>query len=179
METRKKTEKVLDLLKQELATVQVGRASPSLVENVLVNAYGTKMRVLELAYITAPEPSQIVIKPYDISNVANIRKAILGANLGLNPVVDGEMIRIAIPPLTSERREELVRLVGQRLEGARISTRQIRQEAMKQIDQAFGAKQLSEDDKFRLRGEVQKIVEEFNEKIEEIGRSKEEELKQI
>lgn len=176
-ETRKRMGKVLDLLKQDLATVRVGRASSSLVENVLVDVYGTRMRIMELAFISASEPSQIVIKPYDVSNVDSIRKAILGANLGLNAVVDGELVRIAIPPLTSERREELVVLINKKLEGAKISIRQIRQEAMKKVDQVFEEKQLSEDEKFRLREEVQKTVDEFNEKIENLGKAKEKELR--
>lgn len=175
-ETKEKMGKVLDFLKQEWAAVRVGRASPSLVENVKVLAYGAKMRVLELAYISTPEPNQILIKPYDVSNAENIRKAIFEANLGLNPVAKGELIRIAVSPLTAERREELVKLINQRLEGARISIRQIRQEAMKQIDQAFEEKQLSEDQKFRLREKVQEIVDEFNEKVENLGKSKEQEL---
>jgi len=176
LETRSRMAKVLEMLKQDLATLRIGRASSSLVENVLVLAYGTRMRVLELAYISTPEPNQILIKPYDISNIENIRKAIFEANLGLNPVADGELLRITIPPLTSERREELVKLIGQRLEGARISIRQKRLEAMKQIDQAFEEKQLSEDEKFGLREKVQDIVDEFNEKIEEMGKTKEQEL---
>lgn len=176
-DVRERMEKVLDLLRKDLSTVRVGRASSSLVENVLVDVYGTRMRIMELAFISASEPSQIIIKPYDVSNVDSIRKAILGANLGLNAVVDGELVRIAIPPLTSERREELVRLISQKLEGAKISIRQIRQEAMKKVDQVFEEKQLSEDEKFRLREEVQKTVDEFNEKIENLGKAKEEELR--
>ena len=172
-------EKVLDILKQDLATVRVGRVSSSLVENVLVDAYGTKMRILEIALITTPEPNQIVIKPYDISNIESIRKAILEANLGLTPLADGELVRIVVPPLTSERREELVKLISQRLEGARISIRQVRKDFMGKIERAFEEKQLSEDEKFRLRKRVQEIVDEFNAKIEEIGSKKEQELTQI
>lgn len=178
-ETRTRMEKVIEMLRDGLATVRVGRASSSFVENVLVEVYGTRMRIMELALINTPEPNQIVIKPYDVSNVDSIKKAILQANLGFNAVVDGELVRITIPPLTSERREELVKLIGQKLEGARISIRQVRQEAMKNIDQKFEEKEFSEDEKFRLREEVQKTVDEFNEKIENLGKAKEEELKSL
>lgn len=178
-ETKEKMEKALELLTNELATVRVGRASSSLVENILVEAYGTRMRILELALISTPELNQILIKSYDPGNAEAIKRAVLEANLGLNPVVDAEFIRITIPPLTTERREEMVRLIGQRLEGARISIRQIRQEAMKKVDQDFEAKELSEDEKFRLRGEIQKIVDEVNERIEDLGKAKEQELMEI
>lgn len=177
--TREKMDKTLELLKNELATLRVGRASSSLVENILVEAYGTKMRILELALISSPEPNRILIKAYDPGNVEPISRAILGANLGFSPVVDAEFIRITIPPLTTERREEMVKLIGQRLEGSRISIRQIRQEAMKEIDQDFEAKQFSEDEKFRFRGEIQKTVEEVNEKVENLGKAKEQELMEI
>lgn len=179
VETKEKMEKTLELLREELATVRVGRASPSLVENFLVEAYGTKMRILELALISAPEPHQILIKAYDPANVEKISRAISEANLGLHPVVDGEFVRITIPPLTTERREEMVKLINQRLEGTRISIRQVRQEAMKEIDQSFEEKHLSEDEKFRLRGEIQEIVDDFNERVEELGKAKEQDLMEL
>ena len=176
-ETRERMEKVLEFLRGELAVIRVGRPSPSLVENILVEAYETKLRVLELATILIQEPNQILIKPFDPSNLENIRKAILKANLGLNPVIDEEVIRITIPPLTGEQREAMVKVVGQKMEGARIMVRQIRAEIMKKIERSFEESKISEDEKFRLRKKVQEIVEEFNKRIEEISEAKKKELR--
>lgn len=169
-------EKIVEVLKDDLATVRTGRASPALVEGLEIEAYGVKMRLVELAHITAPEPRQILIRVYDPGNCGNIKKAIEEANLGLTPIIDGELVRIEIPPLTQERRRELIKAVGQRVEGARIMIRQARQDIMERIEEAFKEKNLSEDEKFRLREEVQKIVDEANREVEEMGKKKEQEV---
>lgn len=175
-ETRRKMTKVLEFLKEDLATVRVGRATPSLVENISVSVYGTKMRIVELATILVSTPNQIVLKPFDPANLEEIRKAIFQADLGLNPVVDGEVIRINIPPLTRERREAMVKVVGQKIEGARIMIRQIRGEVIRQIARKFVAKEISEDEQFRLKDKIQEVVREFNQKIEEMGEGKKREI---
>lgn len=176
-DVRQKMEKVLEILRQDLVNLKVGRATPALVEQIQVDAYETKMPLVELATITAPEPNQLLITPFDQTIIKNIEKALaLDRDLGLSPVVDGEVIRLTIPPLNEERRRELVKLLGQKLESARIMIRQIRQGKMQEIRGAFENKEISEDEKFRKEKELQDITDEFNQKIAEIGRQKEQQL---
>lgn len=176
-EVRRKMEKALEILRQDLVNLRVGRATPALVEKIQVEAYETRMPLVELATIASPEPNQLVITPFDQSVIKNIEKTLaLDRDLGLSPVVDGEVIRLKIPPLSEERRKELVKLLGQKLESSRMMIRQIRQEKIQTIRQAFESKELSEDEKFRQEQEVQKVTDEFNQKIEEIGQQKEKQL---
>jgi ribosome recycling factor len=166
----------IGVLEDELRTLRASRASPALVEKVEVETYGDKFRLIELAQITAPEKDQLLIQPYDAAIVGDVKKAIEKADLGLNPVVNGTVIRIVIPPLTEERRQELVKTVRQRLEGTRIIVRQIRQQIMEAIEKDFKGRKIGEDKRFRLRDLVQKVVDEMNEEIEKMGKAKEEEL---
>lgn len=176
-EVRQKMEKVLDLLHQELVSLKVGRATPALVEQIQVEAYETKMPLVELATIASPESNQLLITPFDQAVIRNIEKALsLDRDLGLNPVVDGETIRLTIPPLSEERRKELVKVLGQKLESGRVMIRQVRQDKMQEIRSAFEKKEISEDEKFRREKELQEITNEFNQKIAEIGKQKEDQL---
>ncbi|OGV90005.1 ribosome recycling factor [Microgenomates group bacterium RBG_19FT_COMBO_39_10] len=173
-------EKVLDLLRQELVSLKVGRATPALVEQIQVEAYETKMPLVELATIASPESNQLLITPFDQAITRNIEKALsLDRDLGLNPVVDGEAIRLVIPPLNEERRKELVKVLGQKLESGRVMIRQVRQDKMQEIRSAFENKEISEDEKFRREKELQEITNEFNQKIAEIGKQKEDQLLSI
>lgn len=174
-------QKVLDVIKTDLSTVRTGRAAPSLVENITINAYGgtSKMRVLELATIGSLDPQTLVVTPFDASIIGEIQKGIQEANVGLNPVIDGQLIRISIPPLSQERREELVRLVSQKLEGGRIQVRQVRHEAMEEIKKKASIKEISEDDVLRFEKEVQKATDDTIAEIDSLGKRKEEELMQI
>ena len=176
-EIRQKMEKAVEILRQDLVNLKVGRATPALVEQIQVDAYETKMPLVELATITASEPNQLLITPFDQTIIKNIEKALaLDRDLGLSPVVDGEVIRLTIPPLNEERRRELVKLLRQKLESARIMIRQIRQGKMQEIRGAFENKEISEDEKFRKEKELQDITDEFNQKIAEIGQQKEQQL---
>ncbi len=176
-DVREKMEKALEFLRQDLLSLKVGRATPALIEQIQVEAYETKMPLVELATITSPEPSQLVVNPFDQTIIKNIEKALsLDRELGLSPVIDGEVIRITIPPLSEERRKELTKLLGQKLEAGRIAVRQIRQNKMQEIRQAFENKEISEDDKFLKEKELQEITDEFNQKISEIGHQKEKQL---
>ena len=134
-ETKKRIDKVLDVLKGDLSTLRTGRATPSLVENVVINAYGgtARLKVMELATIGASDTKTLMITPFDPSIIHEIQKGIEAANAGLTPVVDGNIIRINIPPLSQERREELIKAMKQKLENGRIMIRQARHEAMDQI----------------------------------------------
>lgn len=176
---RDKFEKIIAHLHSVLSELRTGRASPALVENVPVDSYGTKMPLKSLASISIPEARQILIKPWDKSNLSEIQKAIITSNIGLNPVVDQDSIRLQIPQLTEDRRKELVKTAKQRLEEARIAVRKIREEEMKLIEKMEKDKEISESEKFRKRDEVQKTVDEYNKKIDSIGAEKEKEVMTI
>lgn len=173
--------KVLEVLKTDLSTVRVGKAAPSIVENIVVHAYqGTQtLKVVELAQIAASDPQTIVITPYDQSIIGEIHKAILDGNVGLTPIIDGTIIRISIPPLSEERRQQLVQLVNQKLEGGRIQVRQVRHEAMNEIKKQHNDKTISEDDMIRLEKEIQKVTDDTISEIDSLGKKKEEELMAI
>ncbi len=174
-------QKVIEVLKTDLSTVRAGKASPSIVENIVVAAYGgtQKLRVMELAQIATSDPQTIVITPYDGSIIGEINKAILEGNVGLTPNIDGTIIRIAIPPLSEERRQQLVHLVNQKLEGGKIQVRQVRHEAMSEVKKQLNDKDISEDDEQRLEKEIQKLTDDTIAQIESLGKQKEQELMAI
>jgi len=149
-----------------------------LVENVVINAYGgsAKMRVLELAHISTSDLQTILITPFDQSIIGEINKGIMEANIGLTPVIDGANIRISIPLLSEERRQQLVALVNQKLEGGRIQVRQVRHEAMAELKKDSS---ISEDEVARLEKEIQKLTDETISQIDGLGKRKEEELMQV
>ncbi|MGH7246071.1 MAG: ribosome recycling factor [Candidatus Levyibacteriota bacterium] len=177
-ETKVRMDKVLQLLQQDLGTIRTGRAAPSLVENIVVAVYGgsTKLKVMELATVAASDTQTLVITPFDNSIIGELQKGISEANVGLNPVIDTPVIRISIPPLSEERRQELIHLMKQKLENGKVMLRQARQEAMNEIkkDEA-----LSEDDVTRLEKEVQHVTDEYMIHVENLGKQKETELMQI
>jgi ribosome recycling factor len=176
-ETRQKMEKVLGMLGDDLRTLRAGAANPAMIEKIQVEAYGTKMSLVELATISCPDPSTLLVTPFDVSIIKNIAAAIADhKELGLFPSVEGNIIRLRVPPLSEERRQELVKLLGQKLEAARIMIRQIRGDKLREIRQAAAEKQINEDEEFRATGELQKITDEYNEKIEQAGEVKKKEL---
>lgn len=175
-EFQHKTEKVLELVEDDLKGIKTGRAKPSLVESVKIEAYGSVMELRELASINVPDPAQIVVSPWDKTVLEAIEKGINSAGLNLNGVVDGDIIRIAIPPLTEETRQELVKLVHQKLESARTMIRNERAEMKRKIEEQKGEGGVSEDDIRRTVEELQKKVDEVMERLEEMGDSKEKEL---
>jgi len=176
-ETRQKMEKVLQMLGDDLRTLRAGAANPAMIEKIQVEAYDTKMSLMELATISCPDPSTLLITPFDVSIIKNIAAAIADhKELGLFPSVEGNLIRLRIPPLSEERRLELVKLLGQKLEAARIMIRQIRGEKLREIRAAAAEKQINEDEEFRATQELQKITDEYNEKIQQAGKAKEQEL---
>jgi len=177
-DTKKKIDKVLDILKGDLDTIRTGRATPSLVENIVISAYGgtAKLKVLELATISSLDTSTLVITPFDPSIINEIQKGIEAANAGFTPTIDGNLIRISIPPLSQERREELIKAMRHKLENGKIMVRQVRHEAMEDIKKEYEG---SEDDISRHEKEVQKLVDDTVETIESWGKQKEQELLQI
>ena len=174
-------QRVLEVLKTDLSTVRVGKATPALVENIVVSAYGgtQRLKVVELAQIHAIDTQTLAITPYDGSIIGEIHKAILEGNVGLTPVIDGTIIRISIPPLSEERRQQLVGLVNQKLEGGKIQVRQVRHEAMNELKKQSNDKLISEDDLIRLEKEVQRLTDETISEIEAMGKHKEQELMAI
>lgn len=172
--------KILEALRSELNSVRTGRATPALVENVLVEVYGTKMRIMELATILAPDPHLITIQPWDMGNLTPIRKGIEEANLGLNPVIDSSnVIRISIPQLTEERRKEFVKRVKQIVEEYRVQLRKSRQDEMKDIERQEKDKEISEDDAKRAKDKLQKAVDDFMSKLDAMGEAKEADLMKV
>lgn len=166
-------------LKGELAQIRTGRATSSLVSDILIDAYDSKLMVKELAQISTPEPTVILISPYDKAIITNIVGGITKANVGLNPVVDGDLIRIVIPPLTAERREEFIKQMHQILEKYRVQIRQVRHETREALKAQDEAGDISEDEEERLEKELQKLHDEYIEAIEVAGKNKEEQLREI
>lgn len=171
-------QKVLDLLRHDLATIRTGRASPSLVENIVINAYegSAKLKVIELATVAAQDSQTLVITPFDHSTMHDIEKGIQEANIGVSPVVEGTLIRITLPPLSTERRQELIHLMKQKLENGRILVRQARQDGMNEIKKTD---EFSEDEVRRLEKEVQAVTDKCMQQVDSLGKQKEEELLQI
>jgi ribosome recycling factor len=163
-------------LKQELSVIHTNRANPSLVQDVLVEAYESQMKLVELANITAPEPQLLLIQPWDGSVTKAIETALQQSDVQVNPVVDSQVIRISFPPLTEERRKELVKVVHQKVEDARIAIRKVREEVLKELKEQEKNGDISEDDYFREEKEVQQSVDAHNNTVKDISEKKESEL---
>jgi len=178
---RQKMQKALAVLQEDLSTVRTGRAMPSLVENVVVNVYGgtQRLRIKELATISASDPQTLVLQPFDPSIVGEMQKGIMEANIGLTPSSDGNIIRISIPALSEERRKDLIRLMKQKLENGKISIRQIRQDARNIVRKQHNDKEISEEQMYRIDQDIQKITDEVIMSVDELGKKKEAELMQI
>jgi len=170
---KKRLQKTLEFLKEKLKQIRTGRANIALVENVQVEAYGAKMPMNQLATITVPEAKTILITPWDKANVELIVKAIQSADIGINPSVEGESVRLVLPPMTEERRKELVKVVKDELELGRISIRGARKEILQMLDKTEG---MGEDEKERIEKQVDEEVKKANEEIERIGEAKEAEI---
>lgn len=166
-------------LEDNVATVRTGRASPTLVEKLMVDYYDTPTPLMQLATISAPEPRLLTIKPFDATAIKNIEKAILASDLGLNPSNDGKLIRLAIPALTEERRRELIKVVHHRLEDARVAVRNVRRDVHNDLRDFEKERLISEDELKHGEAELQKLTDKYIEQIEAMGKKKEEEIKQI
>jgi len=169
-------DKAVEYLKNELNALQAGRVSPSLVENIQVECYGSKMLLRQLAAINCPQPRVIMIDPWDKSIIKDIEKAIRESKLGLNPVIDGEIIRLIIPPLDEEQRKNLTKILSQKVEEVRISIRMQREEAWKEIQSLYRDGKISEDEKYKGKDKLQEVIDEYNKKVEELAERKEKEI---
>lgn len=174
-----KIESTLHHFKMEIAGIRAGRANPSLIENIQVDAYGSKMKLMEVGNISAPQPTLLTVQVWDVSILQNVIKAIQEANLGLNPSNEGNLIRLPIPSLTSERREEFIKILHQKMEEARVEIRQIRQDFRNEWKKESESDKFGEDEFFRREKILQELIDKKMIEVESLGKSKEEELTQI
>lgn len=177
-EVRQQMDKVVELFKNDIATIRTGRATPALIEDVFVSVYGgqQKMRLKELGTISVPDPRSLTLQPWDASILAEIKNGILAAGLGLTPIVDKNIIRISLPLLTEEQRKDYSRLLSRKTEAARVMIRNIRSEQRYKLQEEQRDKEISEDEFHRLEKQLQKITDEYVSKIEEAAAGKEKEI---
>lgn len=175
-DTESRMTKAMEALRRDLSSVRTGRASPSLVDRVVVEYYGTPTPLNQLAGISVPEPRLLVIQPWDRGTIGPIEKAIQKSELGLNPNNDGQVIRVAIPALTEERRKQLVKLVHKNVEEGKVAVRNIRRDAMSQVRELMNEKLISDDDERRAEHQVDEITKRFVDEADRIGKAKEQEV---
>lgn len=178
-EAEDKMKKAVEAMRKELASIRAGRANPALLDKVQVDYYGTMTPVNQLASISAPEPRLLVIQPWDKSVIAGIEKAILKSDLNLTPSNDGNVIRIAIPQLTQERRQELVKLVKKKAEEFRVVIRNIRREANDGIKAMEKDKSISEDEAKKAQEQIQKLTDRYIEQVDKVLSNKEAEIMEV
>ena len=178
-QTKQKIQSSIEAFERELGSIRTGRANPGLVENLSVEAYGANMKLMEVASITAPEVSLLVVQPYDASLTGAIANAIRTSVLNINPVVEGSVIRLPLPPLTQERRQEMVKMVGQKAETARVSVRNARQDGFTAVKKAKEGSEISQDEQLGYEKRIQEAVDAANKQIEQIATQKEQDLLKI
>ncbi len=178
-ETKERMQKSIEALRGDLATIRTGRASPALVERLMVDYYGSLTPLQQLAAIAVPEARLLIIKPFDPSTLSTIERTILKSDLGLTPHNDGKIIRLTIPQLTEERRRELVKVAARRVEEARVAVRNCRRDGLKDLQDLEKEGLITEDDLHYGREEMQKLTDKIIEVINEIGRSKEAEIMEV
>ena len=171
--------KAIEALRRELSTIRTGRANPALVEHIRVDYYGTPTPLKQLASVMVPEARLLTIQPWDKGSLTAIEKAIQKSDLGLNPTNDGSLIRLAIPPLTEERRRELVRMVHKKVEEGRVAIRNIRRDAHSMLRDLLHDKEISEDQEHNAQEELQKVTDRFIAEADGVGQEKEEELLEV
>jgi len=169
-------DRVVDFLDRELAKVRISGASIPLIEDILVDCFGQKLSLKQLAAISLPEPRLIVIQPWDSSYIESIQRAIEKASLGASPIVDQKIIRISLPPLSEEYRQNLVKIISEKKENARQTIRHWREEGWKEIQDKFKTGELSEDNKYKGKDKLQELVDDYNQKIEEKADKKRKEI---
>jgi ribosome recycling factor len=178
-ETRERMNHSVHSLKEDLAVIRTGRASPALVEKLSVEYYGQPTPLIQLASISVPEPRQLLIKPFDPGSLKDIERAIQTSDLGLTPGNDGKLIRLNLPQLTEERRKDLVKVVHARVEEAHVAVRNIRRDAMKDIREFKDEKLIGEDDEKRAEEETQKLTDEIIKELDRLGAAKEKDVMEV
>jgi ribosome recycling factor len=176
---KKGMDKCIEGLQRNLSTIRTGRASIGILDNIQANYYGTSTPLNQMAALSTPDPTTIMIQPWDPSTIGAIEKAILTSDLGLNPANDGKVVRLPIPPLTQERRKQLAKSVGQIAEHHRVAVRQVRHEANDQLKTCLREKSISEDEEKDGLKKVQDLTNEYIQKIDELAKKKEAEILEI
>jgi ribosome recycling factor len=176
LDSEERMEKAISVLKSALAGIRTGRANPGLVDSLRVEAYGSSVPMKQLASVGAPEPTQIVIRPYDPGTIKDIEKAILASDLGFTPQSDGRVIRLNVPALSTEVRRKLVARIKDLTEEAKIAIRNIRRDGNKAADQAEKAKELSEDERDDVKDEIQELTKKYEAKASDMAQAKEKEV---
>lgn len=178
-DTRERMRKAIDHLREEFSQVRTGRATPALVERLRVDYYGSEVPLQQLAGFSVPEARLLVIQPYDKGAIKSIEKAIQESDVGITPNNDGQVIRLAFPPLTEERRRELVKVVKARAEDARVAVRNVRRQARHDLEEFEREGEISEDDLIRAEKDLEKVTHEFTDEIDEMLKHKEAELLEV
>ena len=173
---KEKMQKTLDSLQNDLATLKAGRANPRMLDKIVVDYYGSPTPLSQMAAISAPEPRVLLVAPWDVSALKSVEKAIMASDLGLNPSNDGKQIRLVIPQLTEERRKELVKLVLKNGEEGKVALRNIRRSAIEDIKKAEKAKEVTEDEVKTGEKSIQKVLDDFIKKVDELIKDKEKEI---
>ncbi|HEX9897188.1 MAG TPA: ribosome recycling factor [Dehalococcoidales bacterium] len=174
-----KMRKSLEAVQRELVTIRTGRASPALIEHVKVDYAGSVLPLNQLASITTPNASMLIVQPWDKTSMNIIEKAILKSDLGLTPINDGRMIRINIPPLSEERRQELLKVVRRRIEEGKIAVRNVRRDALEELKTQEKDKEISQDEFKQLQNQLQKLTDAFTTRIEQAGKDKGKEVMEV
>lgn len=178
-EQRPRFAKAVEYLQGELASIRTGRATPALVEDIMVEAYGAQTPVKGLASINIPDSKTLVIDPWDKGVIKDIEKAVRDADLGISPVVDSNVVRLVMPEMTEENRKEMVKKMKEKLEEARVSIRSAREELRGKVMKMEKDKEISEDEKYKLQEEIDKETKKYTQQVEEVGKNKEEEIMTI
>ena len=178
-EAEQKTAQTIEVLKSEFAGLRTGRASVHLLDGIRIPVYGTEMPIDQVATVSAPETQALSITVWDMSNAAAVEKAIRESGLGLNPMTAGGVIRLNLPPLTEERRKELVKVAGKYAEDAKISMRNIRQDSMNKIKRAKDDKEISEDDQRKFEDDLQKVFDARASEVDNIAKQKEQDIMSV
>ena len=176
MDTEERMEKAADVLKNSLAGIRTGRANPGLVDSIRVEVYGSSTPLKQLASVGAPEPTQIVIRPYDTGTIKDIEKAIIASDLGFNPQSDGRVVRINIPALSTEVRKKMVARIKDLAEEARVAIRNVRRDGNKFADQGAKDKAMTEDDRDALKEEIQELTKQYEAKVNDMSKARESEV---
>ena len=171
--------KALDALRRDLTSIRTGRANPSILDRVMVAYYGTNSPINQVASISVPESRMLVIQPWDKGSIPAIEKAIMKSDLGVTPSNDGQVIRIALPQLTEERRKQMVKIVHQQTEDAKVSIRNVRRDAITNIKELMNEKMISENDERRGEHQVDELTKKFTDEAEKIGKAKEAEVLEV
>lgn len=172
-------EEVINRLSENFRSLRTGKANTALVENIGVSYYGTKVPLKQMANISLPSPNSIIIQPWDINSLKDIELAIRNSEIGINPVNDGRLIRLNLPPMTSDRREEIIKMILQTAEECRVVLRNLREDAWKEVKKIESQKQITEDDRYRAEKELNNLIDDYNRKINDLIEAKTKEIRTV